>query len=214
MSNYVVIDLEMCRVPKLKRERYRCKNEIIEIGAVLLDGSLEIVDSFKSYVYPEYGVIDSFIQALTGISKRETASAPKLNDALNMLFSWIPEGSLVVTWSENDEFQIKKETDSKGIRTPEIDGLFENCIDCQVTFSEKMASPKTYSLSEALIIAGIDYDEGAHDALVDAHNTGLLFAKMMRESELTLNPYYSNQQPPIAKYNPFADLLMSYKCTA
>ena len=36
---------------------------------------------------------------------------------------------------------------------------------------------KKYKLSEALSIADISYDDGAHDALVDAKNTARLFAK-------------------------------------
>ena len=35
--NYLVIDLEMCRVKKLYRKTYKYASEIIQIGAVLLD---------------------------------------------------------------------------------------------------------------------------------------------------------------------------------
>ena len=35
--NYLVIDLEMCRVKKLLRKIYKYVSEIIQIGAVLLD---------------------------------------------------------------------------------------------------------------------------------------------------------------------------------
>ena len=44
--NYVVIDLEMCKVPKLYRRNYKHANETIQIGAVLLDS--QIVSSKKS----------------------------------------------------------------------------------------------------------------------------------------------------------------------
>ena len=58
MSKYVVVDFEMCDVPKgAVREHYNYGTEIIEIGAVLLDDSLNIVDNFKSYVAPQYGHI-------------------------------------------------------------------------------------------------------------------------------------------------------------
>lgn len=65
-----------------------------------------------------------------------------------------------------------------------------------------MNAQKKYKLSEALIIADIDYDEGEHDALVDAKNTAQLFVKMEREPVLVLNPYYSNQKEE-KTYNPF-----------
>lgn len=35
--NYLVIDLEMCRVNKFYRKSYKYISEIIQIGAVLLD---------------------------------------------------------------------------------------------------------------------------------------------------------------------------------
>ena len=53
MSKYVVYDLEMCKVPKgVKREEFGCRQELIQIGAVLLD--------------EEYNTIDSFIPTLFG----------------------------------------------------------------------------------------------------------------------------------------------------
>jgi hypothetical protein len=39
MGKYVVYDLEMCKVPKgEKREEFGCRRELIQIGAVKLDG--------------------------------------------------------------------------------------------------------------------------------------------------------------------------------
>lgn len=46
--NYVVIDLEMCKVPKLYRRNYKHANETIQIGAVLLDSE------FKKLQHLEY----------------------------------------------------------------------------------------------------------------------------------------------------------------
>lgn len=50
----------MCNVPYCERKRHRgFTNEIIQIGAALLNESLEVCDTFMSYVQPEFGVIDS-----------------------------------------------------------------------------------------------------------------------------------------------------------
>ena len=84
-------------------------------------------------------------------------------------------------------------------------------IDCQKTFAERMHTEKRYKLSEALIIADIDLEDGEHDALVDARNTALLFAKMQREPSLKLNPYYISEGTDNAPaYCPFADLLANF----
>ena len=50
MSKYVVVDMEMCNVPKgLRDKNPKCKRELIQLGAVMLDESYQIVDSFVSY---------------------------------------------------------------------------------------------------------------------------------------------------------------------
>ena len=55
MGYYVVVDLEMCGVPKNKRKQYKNKHEIIQIGAAVMDSDLNILDTFSQYVKPEFG---------------------------------------------------------------------------------------------------------------------------------------------------------------
>ena len=73
--NYLVIDLEMCRVPKLYRSKYKYANETIQIGAVLLDDEFKRIATLCQYVHPEYGVIDHFIENMTGIHNRNISYA-------------------------------------------------------------------------------------------------------------------------------------------
>ena len=57
--NYVVIDLEMCKVPKMYRNKiYKYATEIIEIGTVLLNEDFRQIATLRQYVHPEYGVLD------------------------------------------------------------------------------------------------------------------------------------------------------------
>ena len=64
MGYYVVVDLEMCRVPAKMRKEYRYRHEIIQIGAALMDENLNVVDKFSEYVKPQYGYLDDFISKL------------------------------------------------------------------------------------------------------------------------------------------------------
>lgn len=51
MNQYVVVDLEMCKVPYLNRKKeFHGANETIQIGAVLLNENYEVVDEFNTYV--------------------------------------------------------------------------------------------------------------------------------------------------------------------
>jgi len=216
MSRYVVIDLEMCRMPKgMKKSQTPLRNEIIEIGAVLLDESLEIADTFKSYVSPRFLKLDSYIENLTGITEKDLQNAPYFKDTIESFVGWLPEDAILVSWSESDEHQIRKEVTVNGVDSPKLCKMLDEWVDCQKTFSEKMDSPKVYRLSEALAITDIAYEDGAHDALVDAKNTAQLFAKMKREKKLRLNSYYlAEDSSQSSVFNPFAELLANFKVTA
>lgn len=128
---------------------------------------------------------------------------------MKKLAEWMPGGAENITWSENDACQISNEAEYKNVSVEHLD--LDNWIDCQKIFSEKMHTEKVYRLSEALSIADIWYDEDFHDALVDARNTGLLFAKMQREDELVLNSYYDMVNSEETTYNTFANLLGNYR---
>ena len=81
--NYLVIDLEMCKVPKNYRgKNYKYASEIIQVGAVLLDEEYKEIGTLCQYVHPEFGILDYFITNLTGIEKGQIKNAPKLKDAL------------------------------------------------------------------------------------------------------------------------------------
>ncbi len=193
MCQFAVVDLEMCRVPHGSiRGKYQLKSEVIQIGAVLLNEFLEIGDKFSTYVLPQFGFIDTYIKNLTGISNANVRNAPNIEEALQKFVNWLPNDVKAVSWSRNDEQQIRHEIEAKDIRIEGLDIILDNWIDCQKTFGEKMDSSKCYKLSEALVAADIMYEDGAHDGLVDAYNTALLFAKMEKEPQLVLNPYYQN----------------------
>ncbi len=191
MGKYVVIDLEMCKVAKGQRKEYPMRNEIIQIGAVLMDEHLNVTKRFNCYVKPEYGWIDPFIERLTGIDQSKVQDAPRLLEALQTFFRWLPEEDIMaVSWSLSDKYQFAKELAAKGIVMERMTELLNSWVDCQKTFTEKVKGIKAYSLFEALNATDIPGEGRAHDGLSDAYNTALLFAKMEREETLVLNPYY------------------------
>lgn len=191
MSKYVIVDLEMCKVPYDKRnEKYHWGSETIQIGAVLLDEQYQIVDEFNTYVAPEIGRLDWKISDLTGIKLQNLKNAPVMKEALTSFVSWIPEGARVVSWSDNDLKQIAHEAEDKNIVIDRLDEIFEGWIDCQKIFSEKINDEKNFSLFEALIATDIIQEGQEHDGLVDAINTAKLFRKLMTEQELQLNKIY------------------------
>lgn len=195
MCQHVIIDLEMCKVPRsMRKGSYHYSSETIQIGAVLVNEQLEIMDEFCTFVHPQYGTIDRFISNLTGITSDDVKGACEMEEALSKLTEWIPEDAECISWSTSDQKQILHEMEAKDINNPKIQALLECWKDCQKTFSEKIGVHRRYNLKEALNLADINYDENVHDGLVDAMNTAVLFIKMEKEEELSLSKYFIREE--------------------
>lgn len=189
---YAVLDLEMCQVPKrYKKYGYKWRQETIQIGAVLLDEKYEMIGEFNTFVKPEYGWIDTFIENLTGISQRDVMNAPCFEEALEAFLDWLPADDVrCVSWSDSDPKQIIHEVFAKNINDDRLEIIFANWIDCQKNFGQKMDCKRSYSLEEALTASDIIPKGRAHDGLADAFNTAILFAKLEQDPEYKLNEFY------------------------
>lgn len=195
MGHYVVLDLEMCWVPKAnRRKEYYRGDEIIEIGAVLLNDDYEIIDEYKKYVLPQYGKLTSFITGLTGITFADIKDAPCFKEAFDDFASWIPEDAVLVTWSDNDTNLLRYEGRVKGTSDELIEKICADAIDCQKIFGEKIHISHSYKLEEALNISDVIQEGRLHDGLDDAKNTALLFKKLMQNEVLEFNPVYVEAQ--------------------
>ena len=194
MEHYIVVDLEMCNVISNEAKKaFPYSSEIIQIGAVLLDENLDIASEFSEYVKPKFGQLTKIIKRLTGITEQDLADALPIEEVLTHFLDWMPEGDVIaISWSMTDKFQFKKELELKNIEYGErFQKILETWVDCQPQFTEKMhMENKNYSLKEALVATDIWSEGRLHNGLVDAKNTALLYAKMQREEELVLNPYY------------------------
>ena len=113
MNQYVVVDLEMCKVPYSNRKKeFHGANETIQIGAVLLNEKYEVVDEFNTYVRPEFGSLDWFITNLTGITSKDLKSAPTMREAMKAFIAWIPEDAFVVNVGRGSAIDEKALTDA------------------------------------------------------------------------------------------------------
>lgn len=210
LSSYAVLDLEMCRIPPEKKPvGFELDQEIIQIGAVLLDENYETVSEFSTYVSPVYGEIDIYIHKLTGISQADLEGAPGADKVLADFLEWLPEDAVAVSWSTADCNQLRKEIECKKLPLEGFERYFRTWNDCQKTFSKKMKTSKVYNLSEAVAIAGVEMAVAAeHTAIADAENTALLFKKMCTDSEFKLSSVYvTDENYARLTYTPFANLL-------
>ena len=197
--NYLVIDLEMCKVPRDYRSKgYKYANETIQIGAVLLDEEFKRIGTLSQFVHPEHGVIDYFIENLTGIKNGQVKHAPRLQEALLHMLNWIGDREYkVYAWSGSDRAQILHEIKAKNIVDEKIASFMEESrwVDYQDIFMMRYEMSRKMSLEEALGRADIDSEGRFHDGLNDAVNTGLLIEKLELNPDYQLVSYEMPEKP-------------------
>lgn len=177
---------------KLYRSKYKYANETIQIGAVLLDDEFKRIATLCQYVHPEYGVIDHFIEKMTGIHNRNIKNAPGIKEALEHLIDWIGAWEYqVYAWSESDRNQILHEIKAKNIESKKLETFMEEerWIDYQAVFKKRFQLNRLYSLEEALCNSDIEPEGKFHDGLDDAINTGYLIEKLEKYPDFQLLSY-------------------------
>lgn len=178
MSRYeqnIVIDLEFTPVDK-KSKTKNFKYEIIQIGAVRVSNEGEILDTFNSFVCPEYSNgVSQKVRQLTGITNCDLFDKDGLSDVLAIFREWVgPSKTRYVAWSDSDLKQLMRETDFKGIFFAE-----RNCrwLDLQKVYPKymKIGNGRLMSLHTAADWYGVKVSEDLlHGALYDAMITAEL----------------------------------------
>lgn len=177
---HIVVDLEMNPIRFGHEARAIGTNEIIEIGAVMLDDNLTEISSFKTFVKPVLNDgITKKITKLTGITDEMVENAPEFGTALRMFTNWCNgtgDDVTVYAWSDSDYDQICKEMQIKEYESneDELNITGNKWDDFQHQFDTHLGFDRQLSLSAALDMAGIDFSGRAHDALDDARNTAEL----------------------------------------
>ena len=170
--DYVIFDLEWNQPPvetAVVTEPILLEGEIIEIGAVKLNDSFEIVDELRLYVAPQYYTkMHRKIASLTGIHDRDLQSRGKpFPEAFAEFQQWCGEDFAYMTWSMSDLPMLVDNMRLHGIDTAEL----PVCYDIQRIFSrEIMRESGRFSLNHAIEVLG-EQGDTAHDALHDARNT-------------------------------------------
>ena len=180
---YVVMDLEFNH----PNNRYLSENngivlksEIIEIGAVKLDESLEQEDSYCAFVRPKaYKTMNNEVKELTGITTDMIWSGRDFPTVADEFLKWCGDDYVFVTWSDNDIFALE---DNMLYHEIDIDDL-PACYDIQPMFDDQISmNERNMALNYAIWKLGIKVSgDHLHDALCDAIET----AEVMRKLDLS-----------------------------
>ncbi|MGL5049863.1 MAG: PolC-type DNA polymerase III [Fusobacteriaceae bacterium] len=157
---YVVFDLETTGLNSHS-------NEIIEIGAVKLNGT-RIVDRYSTFVKPE-GKIPQKITELTGITEEMVMDADSIENILSEFLDFVGDATLVAHNSNFDMGFIRKET--KRILGREIEN---SVIDTLSMARDVFPELKNYGLKTLTKRLGVSL-ESHHRAVDDSQATANMF---------------------------------------
>lgn len=129
---HIVIDLEMNKIVKQYRDTLKLSSELIEIGAVRMNEKFEVIDTYQTYVSPDFGRMDERIIQLTGITDEKLKGAPKFAEVMDDFAKWIGrEKTQFYSWSMSDIRQFQNEAEFKQYRGRIIHKMETNWNDFQ-----------------------------------------------------------------------------------
>lgn len=177
---HIFVDLEMNPINKNYSHLMNgCTNEVIEIGAVMLDENMTRVSAFKEYVKPQcnHSIIKRIVK-LTGITDKIVFTADEFETVINKFFDWccMEDEFTVYSWSGSDLRQIKREIAGKEIKISlKGEKVLSNWKDFQKMYCELAEYTYPISLEDAMCDVGYKFEGKMHDAFYDAINTAELF---------------------------------------
>ena len=189
-STYIVLDLEWNQSPSRKENSIdHFPFEIIEIGAVKMDETLQIISEYHQLVTPQvYTQLHYRITQVTHLHMRDLISQGKyFPEAVRDFLDWCGDDARFCTWGSMDLVELQRNLDFYEIENP-FD--FPLCYyDVQKLYAlQQGESSDKLSLDRAVEEMGLEEERPFHRALDDAYYTG----RVMQALDFgTLYPYLS-----------------------
>ena len=176
----LVVDVEATCWPDTQpelRRRQRAISEIIEIGAVRLEGApLRETGEYQAFVRPEaHPQLSPFCTELTSIEQSDVARAPVFTEAMDAFEAWIGQADdlVMMSWSAYDQHLFVRQCDEHGRSAPAWTHIDLKAEYGRWVFAQDGTRAR-HRLAQALDRVGVDVTGTAHRALDDARNTAAL----------------------------------------
>jgi len=172
--NYVVLDMEWNQAityAEMVKEPVFLTGEIIQIGAVKLDESFTVVDSFNARITPQYYTeLHPQVAEVTKLTPRDLREGGSFADVFASFCEWCGSDFAFLIWGTEDLRILRK-----NMMLHDFDTSFMPvCFNLQNIFAAQIThNARQYRLSSALAFVN-ETPFAAHDALNDARSTALL----------------------------------------
>jgi inhibitor of KinA sporulation pathway (predicted exonuclease) len=187
--DYIVLDIEF----NGRKFASDLPMEVIEIGAVRLNSSLQLTDEFARLIKPVYfSNLNSFIKKKTGISQEEIDQADGFTKVIADFTTWLnrSDSFLLVTWGGEDMKRIVFDT-----RMHKLDDAFwlaADYFDLLKGYIRFKNVTNDVSVEGALADLHIAIEGSAHRALDDARMTSEVFRKIYGELDFGLKQQFKD----------------------
>lgn len=175
----IILDLEATCWNETMQNR---EQEIIEIGACLVDPYGKIENTFSRLIRPQkYPFLSAYCKQLTGIEQNELDRAKKFEIVFDEFLNWCEydEGNplSIFAWGKTDLLLLTKACEISNV---EMDWL-EDFIDMKSVYAKIKGLPKLVGLDKALTFENFEFEGNRHRALPDALNLAKIFVKYFEE---------------------------------
>jgi len=184
---YVVLDLEWNQAMSAKSSVYNrlpihLRGEIIQIGAVKLNGDMTPGDEFQADVRPVYfRKMHYKVKKLTGIDSERLKDAAGFAEAMESFRAWCGDGCTFLTWGYDDKGIFEQNIIIHDLDWDWVSGW----INLQLIYNAQTEGDRNQkALHTAMEHFGIEQTRVAHNALGDAYNTALVCSHLDMESGL------------------------------
>ncbi|SDM83775.1 Inhibitor of the KinA pathway to sporulation, predicted exonuclease [Paenibacillus sp. yr247] len=185
--DYIILDIEF----NGRKFASDLPMEVIEIGAVRLDATLQPIDLFSSLVKPVYfSKLNGFIKKKTGIPQEDIDQADGFRKVIMDFINWLNRSKdfLLITWGGEDLKRIVYDT-----RMHKLDDTFwmdASYFDLLKGFTRYKNVTNDVSVEAALLDLNIAAEGSAHRALDDARMTAEVFRAIFTELDFERKQQY------------------------
>ncbi len=169
---FIILDLEAT----CWAERRQQPNEIIEIGALCVDGQAQILGEFDVFVKPQiHPQLSDFCTALTSITQTMVDQASPFPEALEQFRAWIKsfeDQYLLCSWGYYDRKQLQQDCELHGLSTDWL----QPHISLKHQYA-KIKGQKPMDMKKALQQEGLTLEGTHHRGIDDVRNISKIFLK-------------------------------------
>lgn len=179
--NFIIFDLEATcwrgRPPK-------GITEIIEIGAVKVDRSGDVVDTFSEFVKPMVNPhLSGFCKSLTNISQEEVDGAEYFDRVVSRFKEWgevYDDEYLLCSWGHDDSLLLRNDC-----RLHKIEEHWVNeFVDLKKSYRNLKQLKHASGLKSTVKKEGFEFTGIHHRAISDAENLAKVFIKHLEDWDL------------------------------